>query len=156
MAAKPKGDRVRRKYEFITAHRKQFPTEVMCRELDVMLVGEIRDGETAEIATQAALTRHLVLSTLHTNDAASALTRLLDLDVVPFLVASTVEAVLAQRLLRENCAAQAAGRRIRRRTAGAGGAVRERADDLARCRLQRVSRYRLPGATWDLRVAHHG
>jgi general secretion pathway protein E len=72
---------------------------------DVMLVGEIRDGETAEIATQAALTGHLVLSTLHTNDAASALTRLLDLDVAPFLVASTVEAVLAQRLLRECCAA---------------------------------------------------
>ena len=71
---------------------------------DVMLVGEIRDGETAEIATQAALTGHLVLSTLHTNDAASALTRLLDLGVAPFLVASTVEAVLAQRLLRESCA----------------------------------------------------
>ena len=72
---------------------------------DVMLVGEIRDGETAEIATQAALTGHLVLSTLHTNDAASAITRLLDLGVAPFLVASTVEAVLAQRLLRECCAA---------------------------------------------------
>jgi type II secretion system protein E len=70
---------------------------------DVMLVGEIRDGETAEIATQAALTGHLVLSTLHTNDAPSALTRLFDLGVAPFLVASTVEAVLAQRLLRENC-----------------------------------------------------
>jgi type II secretory ATPase GspE/PulE/Tfp pilus assembly ATPase PilB-like protein len=70
---------------------------------DVMLVGEIRDGETAEIATQAALTGHLVLSTLHTNDAPSALTRLIDLGVAPFLVSSTVEAVLAQRLLRQNC-----------------------------------------------------
>jgi type II secretion system protein E len=70
---------------------------------DVMLVGEIRDGETAEIATQAALTGHLVLSTLHTNDAPSALTRLFDLGIAPFLVASTVEAVLAQRLLREIC-----------------------------------------------------
>jgi type II secretory ATPase GspE/PulE/Tfp pilus assembly ATPase PilB-like protein len=68
-----------------------------------MLIGEIRDGETAEIATQAALTGHLVLSTLHTNDAPSALTRLLDLDVAAYLVASTVEAVLAQRLVRVIC-----------------------------------------------------
>jgi general secretion pathway protein E len=70
---------------------------------DVMLVGEIRDGETAEIATQAALTGHLVLSTLHTNDAPSALTRLLDLGVASYLVASTVQAVLAQRLVRTLC-----------------------------------------------------
>lgn len=70
---------------------------------DVMLIGEIRDGETAEIATQASLTGHLVLSTLHTNDAASALTRLLDLGVAAYLVASTVEAVLAQRLVRMIC-----------------------------------------------------
>jgi len=70
---------------------------------DVLLVGEIRDPETAEIATQAALTGHLVLSTLHTNDAPSALTRLLDLGVAPYLVASTVEAVLAQRLVRTSC-----------------------------------------------------
>jgi len=70
---------------------------------DVMLVGEIRDGETAEIATQAALTGHLVLSTLHTNDAVGALTRLVDLGVAPFLVAATVEAVLAQRLVRTTC-----------------------------------------------------
>jgi general secretion pathway protein E len=70
---------------------------------DVLLVGEIRDQETAEIATHAALTGHLVLSTLHTNDAASALTRLLDLGVAPYLVTSTVEAVLAQRLVRKVC-----------------------------------------------------
>ena len=70
---------------------------------DVLLVGEIRDEETAEIATQAALTGHLVLSTLHTNDASGALTRLLDLGVAPYLVASTVEAVLAQRLVRMLC-----------------------------------------------------
>ena len=70
---------------------------------DVMLVGEIRDGETADIATQAALTGHLVLSTLHTNDAAGALTRLVDLGVAPFLVSATVEAVLAQRLVRTVC-----------------------------------------------------
>jgi general secretion pathway protein E len=72
---------------------------------DVVMVGEIRDGETAEIAIQAALTGHMVLSTLHTNDAASALTRLVDLGVAPFLIASTVEAVLAQRLVRRLCAA---------------------------------------------------
>jgi general secretion pathway protein E len=70
---------------------------------DIMLVGEIRDGETAAIATQAALTGHLVLSTLHTNDAAGALTRLRELGVEPYLVASTVEAVLAQRLVRTWC-----------------------------------------------------
>lgn len=72
---------------------------------DVLLVGEIRDGETAEIATHAALTGHLVLSTLHTNDAVGALTRLVDLGIAPYLVASTVEAVLAQRLVRKVCTA---------------------------------------------------
>ena len=70
---------------------------------DVMFVGEIRDAETAEIATQAALTGHLVLSSLHTNDAPSALTRLLELGVAPYLTASTVEAILAQRLVRVIC-----------------------------------------------------
>ncbi|HVZ48735.1 MAG TPA: GspE/PulE family protein [Gemmatimonadaceae bacterium] len=72
---------------------------------DIILVGEIRDPETAQIATQAALTGHLVLSTLHTNDAPTALTRLLDLDVAAYLVASTVDAVLAQRLVRRICPA---------------------------------------------------
>ena len=71
---------------------------------DIMLVGEIRDQETADIATHAALTGHLVLSTLHTNDAAGAVTRLVDLGVAPYLVTSTVEAVLAQRLVRVLCA----------------------------------------------------
>ncbi|MBM4194360.1 MAG: type II/IV secretion system protein [Gemmatimonadetes bacterium] len=70
---------------------------------DIILVGEIRDAETAQIATQAALTGHLVLSTLHTNDAPTALTRLLDLGVAAYLVASTVDAVLAQRLVRVIC-----------------------------------------------------
>jgi general secretion pathway protein E len=70
---------------------------------DIMLVGEIRDQETADIATHAALTGHLVLSTLHTNDAATALTRLVDLGIEPYLVASTVEAILAQRLVRRIC-----------------------------------------------------
>jgi general secretion pathway protein E len=70
---------------------------------DILLVGEVRDPETAQVATQAALTGHLVLSTLHTNDAPSAVTRLLDLGVPPYLVASTLEAVLAQRLVRVLC-----------------------------------------------------
>ena len=70
---------------------------------DIMLIGEIRDHETADIATHAALTGHLVLSTLHTNDAATALTRLIDLGIEAYLVASTVEAVLAQRLVRKIC-----------------------------------------------------
>ena len=70
---------------------------------DIIMVGEIRDPETAQIAIQAALTGHLVLSTLHTNDAPTALTRLLDLQVAAYLVASTVDAVLAQRLVRLIC-----------------------------------------------------
>ena len=70
---------------------------------NIILVGEIRDKETAEIAVQAALTGHLVFSTLHTNDSASAITRLIDMGVKPFLVAASVQAVLAQRLLRVVC-----------------------------------------------------
>ena len=70
---------------------------------DVIMVGEIRDAETAAHAVQAALTGHLVLSTLHTNDSAGALTRLAELDVEPFLISSTVVGVLAQRLVRKVC-----------------------------------------------------
>jgi general secretion pathway protein E len=69
----------------------------------VILVGEIRDGETAEIAIQAALTGHLVFSTLHTNDAAGAVTRLIDMKIEPFLISSSVMAILAQRLVRVLC-----------------------------------------------------
>jgi type IV pilus assembly protein PilB len=70
---------------------------------DVIMVGEIRDLETAQIAIQASLTGHLVLSTLHTNDSAGAVTRLVDMGVEPFLIASSLEAVLAQRLVRRIC-----------------------------------------------------
>ncbi|MCX5682565.1 MAG: ATPase, T2SS/T4P/T4SS family, partial [Planctomycetota bacterium] len=70
-----------------------------------ILVGEIRDIETAEMAIQAALTGHLVFSTLHTNDSPSAITRLIDMGVKPFLVASSIQAVLAQRLVRILCPA---------------------------------------------------
>jgi len=71
---------------------------------NVILVGEIRDKETAEIAIQAALTGHLVFSTLHTNDAPSAIARLIDMGVQPFLVSSSVQAIMAQRLIRRICA----------------------------------------------------
>lgn len=70
---------------------------------DIIMVGEIRDNETARIATQAALTGHLVLSTLHTNDAPSSITRLIDMGIEPFLVASTVVGIIAQRLVRAVC-----------------------------------------------------
>jgi general secretion pathway protein E/type IV pilus assembly protein PilB len=70
---------------------------------DIIMIGEIRDLETAEIAIRAALTGHLVFSTLHTNDAPGAITRLIDMGIKPFLVASSVQAVLAQRLVRLIC-----------------------------------------------------
>jgi type II secretory ATPase GspE/PulE/Tfp pilus assembly ATPase PilB-like protein len=76
---------------------------ILRHDPDVILIGEIRDRETAEIAVQASLTGHLVFSTLHTNDAPGALTRLVDMGVEPFLVASSLEAVLAQRLVRLIC-----------------------------------------------------
>jgi general secretion pathway protein E len=76
---------------------------ILRQDPDVVMVGEIRDRETAEIAVQAALTGHLVLSTVHTNDAVGAITRLRDMKVEPFLIASTVRAVLAQRLVRRLC-----------------------------------------------------
>src|SRR5207247_2899014 len=70
---------------------------------NIILVGEIRDLEVAEVAIQAALTGHLVFSTLHTNDAPGAITRLIDMGVKPFLVASSIQAVLGQRLIRVLC-----------------------------------------------------
>jgi general secretion pathway protein E len=76
---------------------------ILRHDPDVILIGEIRDRETADIAVQASLTGHLVFSTLHTNDAPGALTRLVDMGIEPFLVASSLEAVLAQRLVRLIC-----------------------------------------------------
>jgi len=76
---------------------------ILRQDPDVIMIGEIRDRETAEIAIHASLTGHLVFSTLHTNDAASAATRLIDMGIEPFLVASSVVAVLAQRLIRKVC-----------------------------------------------------
>jgi general secretion pathway protein E/type IV pilus assembly protein PilB len=76
---------------------------ILRHDPDVILIGEMRDMETAESAIQASLTGHLVFSTLHTNDAPSAFTRLIDMGIEPFLVASTVEGVMAQRLVRTIC-----------------------------------------------------
>ena len=76
---------------------------ILRQDPDVIMIGEIRDFETAQIAIQASLTGHLVLATLHTNDAASAVTRLIDMGVEPFLLSSSLLGVLAQRLVRKYC-----------------------------------------------------
>ncbi len=76
---------------------------IVRQDPDVILIGEIRDKETADIAVQSALTGHLVFSTLHTNDSASAITRLVDIGVEPFLISSSLIAVIAQRLIRTLC-----------------------------------------------------
>jgi general secretion pathway protein E len=76
---------------------------ILRQDPDVIMIGEIRDVETAEIAIQASLTGHLVLSTLHTNDSAAAVTRLIDMGIEPYLISSSVIAVMAQRLLRIIC-----------------------------------------------------
>jgi general secretion pathway protein E len=76
---------------------------ILRQDPDVVMIGEIRDLETAQIAVQASLTGHLVLATLHTNDAAGAVTRLVDMGVEPFLLASSLMGVLAQRLVRKLC-----------------------------------------------------
>ena len=143
---------------------------------DVIMVGEIRDRETAEIAIQASLTGHLVLSTLHTNDAAGAITRLVDLGVQPFLVASSLMALLAQRLVRRICMEcrevyqpadedlgsigidPAAFRRRARRVKFKGDeafAAARNAVSRPRWRLPRLHGRRVQGANRDLRAAPH-
>jgi general secretion pathway protein E len=83
---------------------------ILRQDPDIIMIGEIRDFETAQIAIQASLTGHLVLATLHTNDAVSAVTRLTDMGVEPFLLSSSLLGVLAQRLVRKRCTAcQGAG-----------------------------------------------
>jgi general secretion pathway protein E len=76
---------------------------ILRQDPDIVMIGEIRDLETAQIAVQASLTGHLVLATLHTNDAPGAVTRLVDMGIEPFLLASTLNGVLAQRLVRKLC-----------------------------------------------------
>jgi general secretion pathway protein E len=76
---------------------------ILRQDPDILLVGEIRDGETAQIAIQEALTGHLVFSTIHTNDACGVVTRLIDMDIEPFLISSSLEGLIAQRLVRLLC-----------------------------------------------------
>lgn len=92
------GVRHKIKLDFATGLR-----HILRQDPDIIMVGEIRDSETAEIAIQASLTGHLVLSTLHTNDAPSAITRLVDMGIEPYLLSSSVVGVLAQRLVRRIC-----------------------------------------------------
>ena len=99
---------------------------ILRQDPDVIMIGEIRDLETAEIAVQAALTGHLVMSTLHTNDAISAFTRLIDMGVEPFLVATPVRAVQAQRLVRRLCPACSRAATMPRAIAQEIGTVAER------------------------------
>ena len=110
---------------------------ILRQDPDVVMVGEIRDRETADIAVQAALTGHLVLSTVHTNDAVGAITRLRDMKVEPFLIASTVRAVIAQRLVRRLCARMPRSRS--RRRGALSRAARARAGD-DRLRAERLRR----------------
>ncbi|MBN8439823.1 MAG: type II secretion system ATPase GspE [Candidatus Accumulibacter sp.] len=91
---------------------------ILRQDPDVIMIGEIRDLETAQIAVQASLTGHLVLATLHTNDAVAAVTRLMDMGIEPFLLASTLRGVLAQRLVRKLCSACRTPVRVASRPAG--------------------------------------
>jgi type IV pilus assembly protein PilB len=102
---------------------------ILRQDPDVVMVGEIRDSETAEIAIRAALTGHQVFSTLHTNDAAGAVTRLIDMGVEPFLISSSLEGVLAQRLVRRICSPC-------RMPAEVTPAIREKLQNLAATELQ--------------------
>ena len=105
---------------------------ILRHDPDVVLIGEIRDQETAQIAVQASLTGHMVFSTLHTNDAPGALTRLVDMGVEPYLVASSLEAVMAQRLVRVLCQECKAGD-----TSARTQALRERVDALRSAQIYR-------------------
>ncbi len=115
---------------------------LMRQDPDIIMVGEIRDLETAEMAVQAALTGHLVLSTLHTNDAPSAVTRLLDLGVPPYLLNATLLGVMAQRLVRTlcpHCKQKVPLRRRPRRRHGLGRTRRAMEVAAARSRSTRPS-----------------
>ena len=99
---------------------------ILRQDPDVVLVGEIRDQETAQIALQASLTGHLVLSTLHTNDAPNAVTRLVDMGMEPYKIASALRGVVAQRLMRRLCPKCRAPARSRRPSAPRGSFPRGR------------------------------
>ena len=129
---------------------------ILRHDPDVVLIGEIRDEETAQIAVQASLTGHLVFSTLHTNDAPGALTRLVDMGVEPYLVASSLEAVLAQRLVRVLCPDCKQPDTSADR-AGAQDPARHSAqrDHLQVRRLPRMPQHRVPRTARHFRVDGH-
>ena len=120
------------------------------------MVGEVRDTETAELALRASLTGHLVLTTLHTNDAVAAVTRLVDMGVEPFLVASSLSLVVGQRLVRSPCAAALRPYEPSPADAGPARARRPRPQHrhpAPRPRLRGLRRHRLPGPDRHLRGA---
>ncbi len=125
---------------------------ILRHDPDIIMIGEIRDRETAEAAVQASLTGHLVFSTLHTNDATGAMTRMLDMGVEPFLISSSVEGVLAQRLIRRLCTTCRRNRPIEKSDVPAGlippdsGIVREAPG----CRECRHTGYRGRIGTYEL------
>ena len=132
---------------------------ILRQDPNVIMVGEIRDLETAEIAIRAALTGHLVFSTLHTNDAPSAFTRLIDMGIEPFLVASSVEAVLAQRLVRTICPKCKTVIPVQRDYLMSLGFPEEDIATTDFCkgrRLRGMPDAGLPGAHGHLRIALHG
>ena len=124
---------------------------VLRQDPDIIMVGEIRDPETLEMAVQAALTGHLVFSTLHCNDAAGAAARCIDMGLEPFLLTSSVIAIMAQRLVRQDLPALQGGGAL---LAGAGGAAGDRAGHYAvpRPGLRPVPEHRLPGPPGRLRA----
>src|SRR5262249_43546762 len=126
---------------------------VLRQDPDVIMVGEIRDRETATMAIQSALTGHLVFSTLHTNDAASAVTRLLGLGIEPSLVASSLVGVLAERLVRRICSQCALHSAATPSELRWLGVTRERADNLKLgkgCVACRATGYRGRVGTFEL------
>ena len=131
---------------------------ILRQDPDKILVGEIRDLETAEIAVQASLTGHTVFSTLHTNDAPSTITRLRDMGIPPFLITATVEAILAQRLVRRVCSNCRGSHGPLVRHAGRFGADfvrRDGQDLLPRPRLRAVQQHRLQGPRRPVRTDGH-
>jgi general secretion pathway protein E len=121
---------------------------IVRQDPDIIMVGEMRDLETARIAVQSALTGHVVLSTLHTNDAASGVTRLLDMGVEDYLLTSTINGILAQRLVRRLCPAVASPTEPHARDGRTLPALpmssTANADPLPPRRLQGLQRHRLP------------
>ena len=130
---------------------------ILRQDPNVVMVGEIRDVETADISIRAAMTGHLVFSTLHTNDAVGGITRLLDMDVEPFLLASVVKSFIAQRLVRTicpDCVEVVDYPRDYLAEIGVPG-ERTRHSLPARCGVRSMPPDRLPGSRSDLRSLRH-